>query len=599
MIILSSYFNPSPFPETVEEKFLKNRLWVHDANFSCYDTATKEWEVYEVSKMTGKKHAHNIKDGIRPYIDDFISRIQKDGKTFDVLINGQFFSGAMAEKMGVSNEIKHLVPHKNYILGTSHHVSHVYASWIQSPFEKCVFISWDSGSHDGDFVWGTMESDGVISNFFPLPYKVSREYTTVGSVDFGMIRRNTEHTQDICGKLMGLCAYGKIDPELTKKYLKNFLNPSETLFRPESRKNDIPSPELFLKKHGETEFRKHMAPVNDNTRSMLRELEEQMKNDSENSDGLFMNHCASVQEAYEQFLINFLADKKDILEQYQNRLIICGGSALNVLANERVKNEYDLQVYVPPNPGDDQHSIGTTAKYIINHEHGESDYPSIKGKPTHSRVMRESRHNLVYRGMHLKESFNEIQSMISQYNAKIITHKDIVTLLEDKKILGFLIGRSELGPRALGHRSIICDPSFPDMKDILNSKVKFREWYRPFAPMCLKEDAEKYFISKNFDNMEYMSFAPLVKSIYRKKLPSITHIDGSARLQVIDSLNPELEDYVKILRMKKREKVLLNTSFNIQGKPILNSLSDALKMLQNTGLDHVILKHEDVLFKFG
>ena len=156
-------------------------------------------------------------------------------------------------------------------------------------------------------------------------------------------------------------------------------------------------------------------------------------------------------------------------------------------------------------------------------------------------------------------------------------------------------GDSEVGPRALGNRSIVCDPNIEEMKDILNAKVKFREWYRPFAPFCKKEDASKYFESKNFENLEYMSYAPPVKKEYQESLPSITHADGTARLQTVTEESHShfyelLTEFGKI----SETNVLLNTSFNIRGFPVLSTIEDALHALENTEMDYVII--EDYLF---
>ena len=153
-------------------------------------------------------------------------------------------------------------------------------------------------------------------------------------------------------------------------------------------------------------------------------------------------------------------------------------------------------------------------------------------------------------------------------------------------------GDSEVGPRALGNRSIVCAPNIAAMKDILNSKVKFREWYRPFAPFCKKEDAHKYFESRNFDNLEYMSYAPKVKV---DTLPSITHIDGTARLQTVtEESHPHFYELLTEFGKISETNVLLNTSFNIRGYPILSTIEDSLYALNNTQMDYVVI--EDYLF---
>lgn len=189
--------------------------------------------------------------------------------------------------------------------------------------------------------------------------------------------------------------------------------------------------------------------------------------------------------------------------------------------------------------------------------------------------------------------YDELETYIDKYSATKVNKRDIAQLLKDGKILGLVYGDSEVGPRALGNRSIVCDPNIADMKDILNSKVKFREWYRPFAPFCKKEDAHKYFDSPNFENLEYMSYAPRVKV---DTLPSITHVDGTARLQTVtEDSHKEFYELLTEFGKISDTNVLLNTSFNIRGYPILSSIKDALYALNNTQMDYVVI--DDYLFE--
>ena len=161
-------------------------------------------------------------------------------------------------------------------------------------------------------------------------------------------------------------------------------------------------------------------------------------------------------------------------------------------------------------------------------------------------------------------------------------------MIKEGKIGGIIKGYSEVGPRALGNRSIICDPSFPEMKDIINAKVKFREWFRPFAPVCREEDKDLYF-DNAFDS-EYMSYAPHVKVEYRKVFPSITHEDGTARLQTVTKeQNTLFYDILTELKERGNPAVIMNTSFNIKGKPILTSIEDSFYVLENTELDFIIV----------
>ena len=178
---------------------------------------------------------------------------------------------------------------------------------------------------------------------------------------------------------------------------------------------------------------------------------------------------------------------------------------------------------------------------------------------------------------------------VLEYKGEKYTPELIVDELIQGKIIGVVKGRSELGPRALGNRSIICYAGYPEMKDILNKKVKNREPYRPFAPVCLESQADTFFELKG-GNYSYMNFCPKVKEEYREKLKPITHIDGTARLQTIDS-SSSLYPFIQAINNSDKDitPVLLNTSFNIGGKPILNTYRDAIWMLKNTKMDGLIL----------
>ena len=168
-------------------------------------------------------------------------------------------------------------------------------------------------------------------------------------------------------------------------------------------------------------------------------------------------------------------------------------------------------------------------------------------------------------------------------------HMDcIVDDLVKNKILGVVQNNSEHGPRALGNRSIICSAINPDMKDILNKKVKDREWYRPFAPIVRLEDVSEYFEWEG--SSEFMSFCPQVRQKYRSILPSITHIDGTARVQTVTrDKNPFIYDLLTKFKERTNVGVLINTSFNVNGQPILSSYSEAFQVYDRTELDCLYL----------
>jgi carbamoyltransferase len=256
-----------------------------------------------------------------------------------------------------------------------------------------------------------------------------------------------------------------------------------------------------------------------------------------------------------------------------DNFIIVGGCGLNVLFNQKFKVELSKigkNLYMSPVPNDCGLSLG---QFLYK---------------TKQRVK-----NFVYDGIDITDYY-KLNEYVIHYNAKKVNVPIITDLIKSGKIIGVIRGGSEIGPRALGNRSIICDPTIRDMKDILNLKVKFREWFRPFAPVCRVEDSEIFF--DDVFESEFMSYAPKIKEEFRESLPSITHNDGTGRLQTVNKDGHQLfYDILTELKNRGELPVILNTSFNIKGKPILTSISDAIHVLEETELDYVLI--DDYLFE--
>lgn len=162
-------------------------------------------------------------------------------------------------------------------------------------------------------------------------------------------------------------------------------------------------------------------------------------------------------------------------------------------------------------------------------------------------------------------------------------------LIADNKILGFFHGRSEMGPRALGNRSIIMSPLKAENKDILNHRVKFREAFRPFAPAILREHAEEYFLIDR--ESPYMLMVPLVKEDKKEIIKAVTHVDGTGRLQTVTrEFNGKFYNIIESFYKKTGVPVLLNTSFNVAGEPIVESPEDAIKCFLGTDIDALLIE---------
>jgi carbamoyltransferase len=294
--------------------------------------------------------------------------------------------------------------------------------------------------------------------------------------------------------------------------------------------------------------------------------------------------AASLQLACEEL---FFERINPFFKQYPNLpIVLAGGGALNIILNTRIKKDTGRQVFVGPDPSDCGLALGAMLGYL------RPDKPysdPCTGLP----IL-----DINTLGSTVMENVG-VNSELSKYIFIDDVTKDIsyvVKLISEGKIIGVIRDKSERGPRALGNRSIICSASLPHIKDTLNAKVKFREWFRPFAPMVRLEDVNKYFDWEG--ESRYMNFCINVRQEYQDKLQAITHVDGTARVQTITkSQNPFMHRILSDLEKLTGIGVIVNTSFNVNGRPLINTVKEAFYMLMNTELDGIIIENTLILKK--
>ena len=511
----------------------------HDANVSFYNAKTDEYYTIEVERLVKKRYFRLHEDNNPEYQKEILTLCREIAEE-DWGIENDYEAVLVSTDGYIQppSTLKEVFNTENVRTIARHHETHAASAFYMSPFEEALVVSYDGGGDDGHFNVYTANKKG-IKLLEKVPSDFGGGYLLCGSM-IREVAEKSRHQLALSGKMMGLCAYGNVIEE------------------------HVPAFAMFF-------FNRDYKQLAEKTGLPLKNLDNPWDNPLENwvfegQEGYDI--AATAQRAFE---VAFFS----VLDRYDNDvpLVLTGGCALNVLVNEQLKKHTNRQIYVPPNPHDGSLSLGHMFLYK---------------KP-------EKSVNITYAGLPLtdKELFPEY---IDRYNARKIDKKELAQLIKDGNIIGLVYGDSEVGPRALGNRSIVCDPNIREMKDILNAKVKFREWYRPFAPFCKKEDAPKYFESRNFDNLEYMSYAPKVKDEYVEKLPSITHIDNTARLQTVtEESHAEFYELLTEFGKISETNVLLNTSFNIRGYPILSSIEDALYALNNTQMDYVVI--EDYLFE--
>jgi carbamoyltransferase len=521
---------------------MKNLLSIwcgHDANASFYNSESDTYHIIELERIVKKRYFRLHADNNENQTDEILDQVKNiSEKFFNIKNKYDLVSSPQEGYIYFPNLIKKHFNTTKYAHIANHHDAHAYAAFYQSPFDKSIIFSYDGGGNDGFFNVYKAENN-TIEKIKNINADFGGTYMLFASC-LKEISERSKNQLSLPGKLMGLCAYGEPIIDYIPDLIEAFTD---------KNKQTLKYREINEK------FNLKLQNTNDPWKHILNNwvFEGQQS----------YNFAATIQAAFEKAFFKIF---EEIMINYKNYPVcITGGAALNVLVNQKIKDNYNINVFVPPNPNDCGLSIGELL--IIN-------------KP-------KNKIKITYDGVPLLDK-NKLHEYAISRNAEQCDLKKIAYLLKQGKIIGICNDNSEVGPRALGNRSIVCDPSFLNMKDVLNSKVKFREWYRPFAPFCKKENAYKYFESSNFENMEYMGFAPKVKRDKMKLLPSITHVDGTARLQTVTNESHKL--FYQLLtefEMISENSVLLNTSFNILGKPILTTIEDALHVLDTTELDYV------------
>ena len=292
-----------------------------------------------------------------------------------------------------------------------------------------------------------------------------------------------------------------------------------------------------------------------------------------------INLAASVQAVFEEAQLNMAKWAKQIYPEI-DKLVLCGGCALNVSANGKIlSSQLFEKISLPPAPHDAGCSIGAVLAHGYNNENifNFSNYKNV---------------NSPYLGR--KYSNDEIKNAFNALNLSIPTKlndDDLIdftsTALIEKNIVAWFNGKDEFGPRALGSRSFLADPRNDNIRDEINKKIKKRELFRPFAPSVIQEECENYFDIKQ--NSPYMNIVANVLEHKKKVIPAITHIDGTSRVHTVSyESNPLYYNLLKNFGKKTGVPILLNTSFNIQ-EPIVRSPTDAIRTFLKSGVDLLVI----------
>jgi carbamoyltransferase len=427
-------------------------------------------------------------------------------------------------------EYKKQIPSNNYIIDNSHHPAHASNSLYQSNFDEALIISFDGGSLDGNFNIYTAKKEEELNKIFGIYLDLGSHYHVFASVCDDI--KNYD-CLTAAGKILGLQSYGDIVREWMP-YIKEFYNFKDN----------------------------YWVNLEQRLFNLGNQIGLELSYDNKLKGQNAYNLARTSQEVFEEL---FFENVDPIVEKYNLPIILTGGCALNIVLNTKVKSRYCKDVFVAPNSSDCGLSVGLLCKHF---------------KP-------KKQIDITYKGIKILDK-NMLASYCEDRNGSEYDIEKIVNDLVSNRIIGIVQCESEHGPRALGNRSIICSPLDQNMKNILNDKIKHREWFRPFAPIVRLEDVSEYFEWEG--ESRWMNFCPNVRPEYVDKIPAVVHVDGTARVQTITrEQNQFMYDLLTLFKEKSGIGVLINTSFNVDGKPILSTYKDAFKVYDETDLDCLYL----------
>ncbi len=418
-----------------------------------------------------------------------------------------------------------------------HHYSHAASAYYASGFDEATVITWD-GSGDGLSATISHGKNGKLTVL------EERNDFSIGEV-YWAIHKFLQLSDE--GSLMGLAGYGK----------------------PQGTFDKVADPEKLY-----VDFSKISRPSVGHGLGYSMGLVEWLGKPRLEDDEIEERHKSiahDLQKLVEDFGFSYL---KRALEMTKCRnVVFAGGVALNATMNGKFARSGLIDnIFIQPEAGDAGGSLG--AAYVAHVKLGHELKP---------KAMEHAYYGIGYTDDEIEKALDIVKVKYTKYSSEDLVEK-VADLLANKKIVGWFQGRSEWGPRALGARSILGDPRDREMLYNINAAVKYRDGWRPFAPSMIEEAAEDYLEGVVYAPFMIMTFP--VKEEKRAEIPAVVHVDGTTRPQMVRrDVNPLYYDMIKRFGEKTGTPIVMNTSFNLKGEPVVNSPRDAVRTFYSSGLD--------------
>lgn len=446
-----------------------------------------------------------------------------------------------------TRKIKELLSrYSNNVFYSTHHESHLYYSFYSSNFESAICLSIDGVGEIDTMSLGLGDKVGIdYISLAQYPHSLGLFYSAMTSF-LGFRPNEGEY------KVMGLASYGNPNVYIDKvRQLITYKNSKL-----------ICNMDVFCWDRSDSlMFNEELVDL----------LDIEPRTSDSGIEPYHMDLAAAVQKRYEEILFDVI--KSISLINDNRNLCLGGGCAYNGTANGKiVRGSHFNNLWIPPAPSDAGSAIGACVHYLV------------KNNKLPNRINKNPFLGPEY--LH-----NDIVNVVKQYryikfSSEETLLRNVAKKLNEGKVIGWYNGHCEFGSRALGNRSILADPTNTMMKDRINKVIKKREGFRPFAPMVIKDKQHIFFDVT--DDVPYMNQVVQVKSEYRDKLPAVTHIDGSARIQTVYK---NTLTYKLLLEFEKLSgyPILLNTSFNVKDKTMVLTPKDAINTFFDTDMDLLVV----------
>ena len=473
-------------------------------------------------------------------------------------------------------------------IGNAHHLGHAANAFYNSGFKEAVAVIVDGAGSKQDI---KVQEDFVNSGFetetiFNCNYEeegIKQVYQSLGGNYETQRILSKSHFMDSAITIVK--AY-----EAVTHYLGfGFIDAGKTMgLAPYGKKSDK-IPPLFIKGRGNKNVFLPSYPAGalvDHTRWEDLEITDPKQTTEWHYDP------SKVRESFKDLAWAVQQDTQelvgDLIEKAANdtskkNVVLSGGYALNCVANYYYKKRFpNLNIYIDPIAHDGGTAIGI-AKYVHYRETKEKKIRPLKS---------------LYLGVDRKEKYKS-NAFDPDVKTKKVKPSDIAKLISEKNIVALFQGRSEAGPRALGNRSILYDPTDPKGKEAVN-KVKGREWFRPFAGSMLQEYFEEWFETRGLKESPHMMYAMDFKLEKHGEVPAITHVDGTCRIQTVTKeQNALYYELIDEFRKISGIPILFNTSFNLAGEPLVETLHDAIETVKNSDISYLYLPEEGALLTYS